>query len=66
MAGSRALRPIIAKIQSPSDVLRPSGVKRLQAQMNLYRLRVGPHRVIYQIQDDKLIVRVRKRSEAYR
>ncbi len=37
--------------------------------MNLYRLRVGPHRVIYQIQDDNLvviIVRVRKRGEAYR
>ncbi len=37
--------------------------------MSLYRLRVGPHRVIYQIQDDKLVVliiRVRKRGEAYR
>ncbi len=69
MAGSRDLRPIIAKIQSPSDVLRPSRVKRLQARMNPYRLRVGPHRVVYQIQDDNLvvlIVRVRKRSEAYR
>ena len=37
--------------------------------MSLYRLRLGPHRVIYQIQDDKLVVliiRVRRRGEAYR
>ena len=63
------LRRIVAKIQSLSQVPRPPGVKKLEARLNLYRLRVGPHGVIYQIQDDKLvvlIVRVRKRGEAYR
>ncbi|WP_420485309.1 type II toxin-antitoxin system RelE family toxin [Iningainema tapete] len=46
---------------------RPNGVKKLED--DLYRIRVGDYRVIYQIQDDILLVNVVKvshRSKAYR
>ena len=37
---------------------RPSGVKKLVGHENLYRIRVGDWRIIYAIEDDKLIVLV--------
>jgi mRNA interferase RelE/StbE len=37
---------------------RPKGVKKLTGVENLYRIRVGDYRVVYQIQDDRLIVLV--------
>ncbi|WP_419183621.1 type II toxin-antitoxin system RelE family toxin [Scytonema hofmannii] len=46
---------------------RPNGVKKLEN--DLYRIRVGDYRVIYQIQDNILlvnIVKVSHRSKAYR
>jgi mRNA interferase RelE/StbE len=35
---------------------RPSGVKKLKGDGELYRLRVGDCRIIYAIQDDELLV----------
>ncbi|MDZ8110601.1 MAG: type II toxin-antitoxin system RelE/ParE family toxin [Nostoc sp. DedQUE12a] len=46
---------------------RPNGVKKLED--DLYRIRVGDYRLIYQIKDDILlvsIVKVSHRSKAYR
>ena len=47
---------------------RPRGALKLTgAQANLYRIRVGDYRVVYQVRDDVLIVvivRVGKRNEA--
>jgi mRNA interferase RelE/StbE len=47
---------------------RPRGALKLTgAQANLYRIRVGDYRVVYQVRDDVLIVvilRVGKRDEA--
>jgi mRNA interferase RelE/StbE len=37
---------------------RPSGVKKLAGYDNLYRIRVGDWRIIYAIEDDRLIVLV--------
>ena len=48
---------------------RPQGVKKLRDGDNLYRLRVGDYRVIYQIQEKRLIVlviAVGHRAEVYR
>ncbi|WP_306296985.1 type II toxin-antitoxin system RelE/ParE family toxin [Nostoc sp. C052] len=48
---------------------RPNGVKKLQADDNSYRIRVGDYRVVYEIGDDVLIVTVIKighRSDIYK
>lgn len=47
---------------------RPQGCKHLK-HVDLYRLRVGDWRIIYSIEDDKLIVlviRIAPRGEVYR
>ncbi|MEW6126657.1 MAG: type II toxin-antitoxin system RelE/ParE family toxin [Acidobacteriota bacterium] len=57
------------KIDSLAKNPRPSGVKKLEGEEDLYRVRVGDYRIIYQIQDDKLIVLVVKigdRKEIYK
>lgn len=59
---------IIAKIQSLAANPRGQDSKKLSAQER-YRVRVGPYRILYEIQDDILIViivRVAHRKEAYR
>ncbi|WP_254561428.1 type II toxin-antitoxin system RelE family toxin [Dyadobacter diqingensis] len=60
---------IISKIDELAIEPRPSGVKKLQSSSNSYRVRVGNYRVIYQIEDLKLIVNIIKvadRKEVYR
>ncbi len=37
---------------------RPEGYLKLKGEENLFRIRVGPYRIIYTIFDDKLIVLV--------
>ena len=48
---------------------RPSGAKKLKSERDLYRIRVGDHRIIYEIQDAVLvvlIVKVGKWGDVYR
>jgi mRNA interferase RelE/StbE len=48
---------------------RPKGVKKLAGAEDLYRIRVGDYRVVFQIQDDRLmvlVVRIGHRKDAYR
>lgn len=61
------------RIQNKIDELviepRPNGVKKLQGDDNSYRIRVGDYRVIYQIEDDVLLVtviKVKHRNEVYK
>jgi mRNA interferase RelE/StbE len=59
---------IIAAIQLLATNPRPSGVKKLKGYENTYRIRVSDYRVIYEIQDQKLIVLLLScshRKEAY-
>ncbi|HEY8175832.1 MAG TPA: type II toxin-antitoxin system RelE/ParE family toxin [Gemmatimonadaceae bacterium] len=56
-------------IDALADNPRPSGVEKLKGDDNVYRVRVGDYRILYQIADRQLIVlviRVRHRREAYR
>jgi mRNA interferase RelE/StbE len=60
---------LVPKIDSLADEPRPRGVKKLEGEEELYRIRVGDYRVIYQVQDKALIVLVIKiadRKEVYR
>jgi mRNA interferase RelE/StbE len=48
---------------------RPVGVKKLQGDDNLWRIRVGAYRIVYEIHDDRLVVlilRVADRKDIYR
>jgi mRNA interferase RelE/StbE len=60
---------IAAAIDALADQPRPPGVKKLQGDENLWRVRVGSYRLIYEIHDAQLIVlivRVADRKDAYR
>jgi mRNA interferase RelE/StbE len=57
------------KIDSLSIDPRPSGVGKLTGEDDLYRIRVGDYRIIYMIEDKKLlvlIVKIGHRREVYR
>lgn len=48
---------------------RPSGCKKLARETNLWRLRVGDYRIIYEINDFQKLIKVRRilhRKEVYR
>jgi mRNA interferase RelE/StbE len=57
------------RIDSLAENPRPQGIKKLAGEADLYRLRVGDYRIIYQIRDRSLvvvIVRLGHRSDVYR
>ena len=61
-------RAIIARIQALTDDPRPPGCVKLSG-ANKYRIRHGAYRILYRIEDDRLIVvivRVAHRKVAYR
>ena len=48
---------------------RPSGIKKLEGEENVYRLRVGDYRIVYEVREKVLLVLVVKvghRREIYR
>ncbi|MCO6458180.1 MAG: type II toxin-antitoxin system RelE/ParE family toxin [Pirellulaceae bacterium] len=59
---------VLRRIESLARTPRPRGCRKLVGSANLWRLRVGDHRVIYGIDDAQRlvdIVAIRHRSEAY-
>lgn len=55
-------------IESLAENPRPPGVKKLKGYREYWRIRVGDYRVIYTIQDDRLLVcviRIGHRREVY-
>jgi mRNA interferase RelE/StbE len=72
-AMSKLDKPIRRRVQSAIDELqadpRPHGAIALQGLSGAYRIRIGDYRVIYTINDDKLVVVVvdlGHRREIYR
>lgn len=56
-------------IEALEENPRPSGCVKLAGDENLYRIRVGDYRIVYEIRDSVLIVtiiKVRHRREVYR
>ena len=51
---------IVKRIAKLADDPRPAGVKRLQGITGLYRLRQGNWRIVYTIEDRRLIVLILK------
>lgn len=66
----RHIQPRIAKkIDALAESPRPGGAEILSGSERLYRIRAGDYRVIYQIQDELLVVlvvRIGDRKEIYR
>ena len=60
---------IVKKIECLSINPKPPGVKKLNAKIDLWRIRSGNYRIIYSILKNELIIeiiRIRHRKEAYR
>ena len=63
------LKAIVSKVLKLAENPRPLGYTKLRGTDDLYRIRQGDYRVIYQIKDKKLIIIIIKighRKEAYR
>ena len=65
--------PIRRRVSTAINALavdpRPPGVKKLEGEENLWRIRVGDYRFVYQIHDRNLIVlivRIAHRGDVYR
>jgi mRNA interferase RelE/StbE len=62
-------RRVLVAIEKLSTQPRPSGCLKLTGSQNDWRIRIGEWRVIYTINDGKVIVNIvaiRHRSDAYR
>ncbi len=60
---------VVDALESMQSNPRPPGCKKLVGSTNLWRVRAGDYRIIYEVDDDKRIVDVnaiRHRSDAYR
>jgi len=67
--GKQPQRRLAKAIDALAEEPRPAGVKKLETTEDLYRIRVGDYRVVYQLQDQALlvlIVRVGDRKDIYR
>lgn len=63
--GERIARAIDELAHEP----RPPGCKKLAGEDDLWRVRVGDYRIVYQVHDDRLIVlvvRIGDRKDVYR
>jgi mRNA interferase RelE/StbE len=66
---AKAQARILEAIEALSGEPRPPGCRKLVGSENLYRIRVGQYRVIYEIDDGELIIMIiiiRHRKDAYR
>ncbi len=69
VAPKRERQRIARKIAALADEPRPRGCEKLAAQADRYRVRQGRYRIVYAVDDAKLLVDVVKvghRKEVYR
>ena len=64
----RAQLRVIARIERLAADPYPSGVRKLKAETSLFRVRDGNYRIVYTVQEERLvvlIVRIGDRRDAY-
>ncbi len=64
-----AQRRIVREVAALAHDPRPPGVGNLSGAHDLWRIRIGDYRVVYEIEDDRLVVlvlRVAHRRDLYR
>jgi len=69
VAGKKDRERIARRIQALAADPRPSGVEKLSGTSEKYRIRQGNFRIVYEIQDEVLlvyVVRIADRKEVYR
>lgn len=69
IAGKKDRERIAKRIQALADDPRPPGVEKLSGTSEKYRIRQGDFRILYEIQDDVLlvyVVRIANRKDVYR
>jgi mRNA interferase RelE/StbE len=69
IAGKKDRERIAQRIMALADNPRPAGVEKLSGTNEKYRLRQGNFRILYEMQDDILVVyvvRIGDRKEIYR
>ena len=62
-------RRVAARIDALAGDPRPAGVERIQGEADLYRVRVGDYRIVYQLASKALVVlvvRIGHRRDVYR
>jgi mRNA interferase RelE/StbE len=60
---------IVQRLEDLAQEPRPDGVVKLESVESLYRIRLGDYRIVYQIQDEILliiVVKIAHRREVYR
>lgn len=60
---------VTQRILALSEEPRPPGCVKLSGKEPLYRVRQGPYRIVYRIEDDRLVVvviRIADRKEVYK
>ena len=65
---AKLIQRIFPKLEGLASEPRPAGCKKLKGGQREWRIRVGDYRVVYTIDDEKLLVsvmRIRHRSEVY-
>ncbi|MCU1228328.1 MAG: addiction module toxin RelE [Acidobacteria bacterium] len=69
ISGKRDRERMVRRIQSLADEPRPMGAEKLAGRGDKYRILQGDYRILYEIEDDVLIVTVVKigdRKDVYR
>ncbi|HJN49370.1 MAG: type II toxin-antitoxin system RelE/ParE family toxin [Pseudomonadales bacterium] len=51
---------ILTRVTGLSDEPRPVGSRKLRGYEDIYRIRIGDYRVLYSVEDDRLIIIVLK------
>lgn len=62
-------RAVLGRILALADEPRPPGCVKLSGEKSLYRVRQGRYRIVYAIEDDRLVIvviRIAHRKEVYR
>lgn len=69
IAGKKDRERITKRILALADDPRPAGVEKLSGNSEKYRIRQGDFRILYEIEDDVLlvyVVRIADRKDAFR
>lgn len=53
------LQRVFARIEAFADTPRPPGCKKLRGARDLWRIRIGDYRVVYQLDDSQQLVEIR-------
>ena len=65
----RVIARVVDAVAGLGDDPRPTGCRKLRGSERTFRIRIGQYCVVYEVQDDRLIVliiRVRHRRDVYR